>query len=152
MQDGGSADGEADDGSERGDQHEIGAEVREVGDHGGDGEDDSQNVQPERSADLGACQGVRVIAQPELQQESGEPDGGYDDQGQRTIKSGAAGVDDHQSEREQEESGGDDGPAARLRLWLGGRVGCSVRQGVPSQVIQGRVWRFKWVAVSYWPL
>ena len=139
MQDGGSADGEADDSSQCGHQHEIGTEVKQVGCYGGDGEDDSQYVQPQRSAYSGACLSVRVLAQAELQQESGESDRRYDNEGERTGKSGTAGVDHHQSEREQEQSGGDDRPAARLGLGLGprGRVGSGVGQGVPSQVIQG---------------
>jgi hypothetical protein len=146
MQDSGPADRKADNGSQRGYQHEIGAEVKDVGQNGGDGEDDSQYVEPQWGVDLGGSLRAQVLAKTQLQQESCESDGRHDDQGQRTVERGAASVDHHQSEREQEQSGGDDSPAARLRLWRGrgGRVGSGVGQGVPSQVIQGGVWRFKW--------
>lgn len=123
----GAADGEADDGSEGGDQHEVGAEVEDVGEDCGDGEDESQGVDPERSADWGA----EVFAETELQQESGEADGGNDDQSQRAGEGATAGVDDDQREGEEKESGSEDGPAA----WrvIGVRLGSGVGQGVLSQ-------------------
>jgi hypothetical protein len=143
MKDGGSADGEADNGSQRGHQHEIGAEVKDVGQHGGDREDESQYVEPQRGVDLGGSLGAQVLAKAQLQQQRCESNGGNDDQGKRTVERGAAGVDHYHSEREQEQSGGDDGPPARLWLGRGRRVGSGVGQGVPSQVIQVGVWRFK---------
>jgi hypothetical protein len=116
VENGGSADGEADDGSERGDQHEVRAEAKNVGEYGSDCEDQSQHVQPKRSADFGASFGaqISISAQTQLRQQSGESDGGHDDQGERTGKRRAAGVDDDQSEREQEEAGGQNAPAAGL--------------------------------------
>ncbi len=135
MQDGDAADGEADHGSQRGDLHYGRAEVEDVGGDGGDREDESQHIEPERGADWSA----QVFAKTQLQQQSGESDGRHDHQGDRAGESGTAGIDHHQSEREQEKSGGNNAPAAGLRLGLerGGRVGSDVGQGVPSQVIQG---------------
>ena len=95
MQHGDAADGEAENGSEGGDQHEVGGEVEDVGKYSGDREEESQHVEPERSADWGA----QVFAETELQQEGGESDGGDDDQGQGTGESAVAGVDDDQSQR-----------------------------------------------------
>jgi hypothetical protein len=50
VQHGGAADGEADYGSQRGDQQEVGAEVEDVGEYGSDREDESQYIEPERGA------------------------------------------------------------------------------------------------------
>jgi hypothetical protein len=50
VQHGGAADGEADHGSQRGDQQEVGAEVEDVGEDGSDREDESQYIEPERGA------------------------------------------------------------------------------------------------------
>lgn len=122
MEDRGTADGEADYGSESGDQCEVGAEVEDVGCDGGDREDESNHVEPER----GVYWSAEIFAEPELQQKSGESDGRYDDQSQGTGESAVAGVDDHQSKRQEKESGGDDGPTAGLGRR--GRVGMRVGQ------------------------
>jgi hypothetical protein len=94
-EDDGAADGEADHGSQRGDQHEVGAEVDDVGEHRGDRKDESQYIEPERGADV-----AHVFAQTKLQQESGESDSRHDHQREWAGESGTAGVDHHQSERE----------------------------------------------------
>jgi hypothetical protein len=124
VEDGGAADGEADYGCEGGDQHDVRAEVEDIGKDGGNGEEESEYVEPERGVDRSA----EILAETELQQESGESDGGYDDQGERTGESAAAGVDDDQGEREKKEAGGEDGPASGRRR--GARVGSGVGQGV----------------------
>ena len=76
-EDGDAAAREADHCSQRGDQHYVRAEVEEVGEDGGDREDESQHIEPERRADWSA----QVFAKAELQQESGESDGRYDHHG-----------------------------------------------------------------------
>ncbi len=97
MQHGGAADGEADYGSQRGDQQEVGAEVEDVGEDGSDREDESQYIEPER----GANRRAQVFPETELKQESGKTDGSHHDKGKRTGERGTAGIDHHQSEREQ---------------------------------------------------
>lgn len=72
--------------------------MENVGENGGDREDESGNIEPQWSADFRArC----ILAKPKLEQESGESDGGYNHESERTGKRGTAGVDHHQSEREQ---------------------------------------------------
>lgn len=149
MQDGSSADREAADGSESGDHHQVGAGVEKVGEDGAEGEDESQHIEPERRADAGAD----VFAKTKFEQESGESDGRHHDQRQRAEERGPAGVDHDQSEREQQESRGDDAPAAGLgrQIWLGlgrDRIGRGVRQGIPFQVIQGGARGFKSLPVA----
>ncbi len=131
VQDGGAADGEADHGSQRGDEQEVGAEVEEVGEDGGDREDQSHYIEPERGADRRG----QVFAETQLQEQSGESDGSDDDKGERAEERGAAGVDHHQSQCEKEQTGSHDAPAAGLGR--GNRVGSGVGQGLPFQVIQG---------------
>ena len=48
------ADGEAEDCAEGGDLHQIRVEMETVGENRADGEDQSQNIQPERRADGGS--------------------------------------------------------------------------------------------------
>jgi len=72
--------------------------MEDVGEDRGDGEEESQYIQPQRRAD----RNTQVFAETELQQNSGQPDGSDDDQGERAKERGMAGVDDHHSECEQE--------------------------------------------------
>ena len=122
--------------------------MEDVGENRRDREHDSQGIEPEWRADVVPYLGALVLAKAQLQQECGESDGRHDHESERTGERGPAGVDHHQSEREQKQSGGNDGPAARLPLWLGlgrgGRVGSGIGQGIPSQVIQGEVRGFQW--------
>lgn len=111
MQDHDTADGEAADGSERGHEHKVGAEMADVSEDRGNRADQSQYVEPEWRANLSA----QVPAQTKLQQERGESDGGDNDQSQRAGESPMAGVDHHESESEKKKSGGDDGRARALR-------------------------------------
>ena len=134
---GGAADGEAENGSQSGDEHEIGAEVHEVGDHGSEGEDESEHVEPERGANPAAA----LRAKTKLQEKSRESDGRDDNQGEWTVEGRAGGVDYHQSEGEEQQSGGNNAPAPGLERR--DRVGSGVGHGVPSQVIQGGVRVFK---------
>lgn len=64
VQDGDAADSEANHGTQRCDQQDGGAEVKDISEDGGDGEDKSEYVEPERGADRIAL----VLAEPELQQ------------------------------------------------------------------------------------
>src|ERR1700689_3503798 len=89
VQDDDAADGETADGSERSDQHEIGAGVEQVGGDRAEREYESQHVERERGADARAD----VFAKTKFQQESGESDGCHHDQRQRAEERGAAGVD-----------------------------------------------------------
>ena len=111
----------------------LATEVQDVGDDGGDGEDESQYVEPERGADPGAA----LFAKTKLQEKRRESDGRDDNQREWTIKGRTAGIDHHESESEEQQSGCNDAPAPGLGR--GHRVGRGVRQGVPSQVIQGGV-------------
>jgi len=115
--------------------------MEEVGEDGAEGEDESQDVQPERGADTGAD----IFAKTKFQQESGEPDGGHYDQCQRAEECGAAGVDHNQGERKQKQSGSDDAPAAGLLLRLGrrDRVGSGIGQEVPSKLYRAERGAFK---------
>jgi len=123
--------------------------MEDVGEDRRDREHESKSVEPKRGADVVPYLGAQVLAKTKLQEEGGESDSRYHHQGERAGKSGPAGVDHHQCEREEKQSGGNDGPAAGLPLWRGlelgrgGRVGSGVGQGVPSQVIQGGVRGFK---------
>ena len=143
MENGGAADGEAENRSQCGDEHDIGAEVHNVGDDGAEGEDESQYVEPEGSADPADA----FFAKAKLQEKGRESDGGDHNQGEWTVEGRAAGVDHHESESEEQQSGGDDarapGPGRGCRVRRG------VRQGVPSQVIQGgvRVFKSGWACV-----
>lgn len=129
VEDGGGADGEADYGAQGGDEHGVGGPVEDVGGEGGEGEGYAYHVEPEGGADGGAWDAVS--AEAELEEEGGEADGGYDDQGEGTVEGAVAGVDDDQGEGEEEQGRGEDGPAA----WWGrrGRLGSGVWQGVPLQ-------------------
>ncbi len=119
--------------------------MQDVGDDGGDGEDESQYVEPERGANPAAA----LRAKTKLQEKSGESDGRHHDQGEWAGEGRAARVDHHQSQGEEQQSGGDDAPALGLGCW--GRVGSGVGQGVPSQVIQGgvRVFQIKRNRLSF---
>ena len=64
VQDGHAADGETNYGSQGGDQQDGGAEVKDISEDGGDGEDEAEYVEPERGADRIAL----VLAETELQQ------------------------------------------------------------------------------------
>lgn len=77
---------------------------------------------------------AHVFSQSELQQERGKANRSYDHQSQWAGKRWPTRIQDDQGEREQEEAGGNDAPAARFRL--GFRVGIVLGQGFPSQVIQ----------------
>ena len=98
MQHSGSTDGEAENGSQRGNQQKIAAETKDVGEDGGDGKDESQNIEPEGRADRSVQIFIPVSAQAQLQQESRQPNGSDDDQRERTEEGGTASVDDYQSE------------------------------------------------------
>ena len=127
----GAAHAKAKNGSQGRDHHQVRAKVHDVGQYGGHCEDQSQNIEPERGSDFSA----HILAKAKLQQERGKSDGRDDDQGERAGESGAAGINHHQSEREEQEPGGNDTPTAGLGCGIGGGVG----QGVPPQVIQGGV-------------
>jgi len=45
---------------------------------------------------------AHVFAEAKLQQECGQSDGGYDNEGQRAQERSAVGVDDHQRQGEQQ--------------------------------------------------
>ena len=51
VQHGGTADAEADDCSQRGEQQEVRAKMEKVGEDGGSGEDKSKHIEPKRGAD-----------------------------------------------------------------------------------------------------
>ena len=125
------ADAEAQNGSQGGDQHDVCAEVDDVGDDRCDSEKQSQDVEPEWGVDVGG----RVPAKTQLQQESSESDGCDYHQGEWAGEGGMAGINHDQREREEQQSGGNDAPASRFGR--GTRIGCDVRQGVSSKVIQG---------------
>jgi len=134
----GAADGKAENRSQCRDEHDIGAEVHDVGDDGSEGEDETQHVEPEWGANPGAA----FFAKAKLQEKRRKSDGRDHNQGEWTREGRTAGIDHHESESEQQESGGNDAPAPGLGR--GNRVGSGVRQGVPSQVIQGGVLVFKY--------
>lgn len=119
--------------------------MQDVGDDGGEGEDESQYVEPERGANPAAA----LRAKTKLQEKSRESDGRDNNQGEWTGEGRAARVDHHESQGEEQQSGGNDGPAPGLGR--GGRVGSGVGQGVPSQVIQGgvRVFQIKRNRLSF---
>ena len=138
-QHGGSADAEADYCSQRGEQQEVRAKMEKVGEDGGQGEDKSKHIEPERGAD------GQIFAETEFEQESGQSNGSDDDKSERAEKRGTAGVDYHQSECDQQQTCGNNAPAAGLGR--AGRIGSGVGQGVPS-LIQGRGRSFQmgWVS------
>jgi hypothetical protein len=141
----GAADGEAENGSQCGDEHDIGAEMQDVDDDGGEGEDETEYVEPERGANPAAA----LRAKTKLQEKSRESDGRDNNQGEWTGEGRAARVDHHESQGEEQQSGGNDAPAPGLGS--GARVGSGVGQGVPSQVIQGgvRVFQIKRNRLSF---
>lgn len=102
------AEGEADDGSEGGEEEFVGAEMKLVGEDGGEGEQDCEDVEAERGADRGS----EIASQAELEQKGGEPDGGDDDDGERAGECGSAGVENDDGESEEKKSGSDEAPAA----------------------------------------
>jgi len=53
------------------------------------GKEDSENVQPKRRMDVG-----EILTKANLEEQGGESDGGDDDQGDGTVKSSGAGIDD----------------------------------------------------------
>ena len=130
----------ADYGAKGGDEHGVGVPVEDVGGDGGEGEGYAYDVEPEGSADGGSWDAVS--AEAELEEEGGQADGGYYDQGEGAVEGAVAGVDDDQGQGEEEQGRGEDGPAA----WWGrrGRLGSGVWQGVPlPMVIQGEGGVFK---------
>jgi len=139
------ADGKTENGSQRGNQQEVGAEVKDVGEDGGDGENESQHVKPEGSAYRSAQIFIRVSvffsAQAQLQQESRQPNGSDDDQCERTEEGRPASVDHYEGEGGEQQTRGNDTPAAWLGHW--DRVGSGIGQEVSSQVIQGEARVFK---------
>ena len=64
VQHGDAADGEANYGSQRGDQQEGGTEAKDISKDGGDGEGESEYIEPERGVDRVTL----VLAEAELQQ------------------------------------------------------------------------------------
>jgi hypothetical protein len=132
------ADAEAKDGAESGDLHANGAELKAVGEDGGEGEGKSEHVQPHG----GMNRRAEVVAQTELQQQGSQSDCRNHNQGDGAEEGGGAGVDHHQSESEQKEARSDNGPAARFGG--GSRVGCAVGQGVRLQAVQRRLYRSGW--------
>ena len=124
MQHGGTADTEADDCSQRGEQQEVRAKMEKVSEDGGHGEDKSKHIEPERGAN------GQIFAETEFEQESGQSNGSDDDKSERAEERGTAGVDHHQSECDQQQTCGNDAPAAGLGR--AGRIGSGVGQGVPS--------------------
>ena len=99
--------------------------MQHVGEHCGDREDQSKNIQPKGGMDRPSY----ILVKAELKQERGQPDRGDYYQGEWTEEGAVTGVDDNQSEGDQEKSSRDDGPAAR-RL---GRFDRGFGQGVVIQ-------------------
>ena len=137
MQDYNAANGEADDRAEGRDLRQIGAEAETFGKNSGEGARQAQSIEPHRSVDWIAD----IRAQTELQQQSSQPNGRDDDDGQRALECAAAGVENHQGECEKQQGSRKDGPAARPVR--GRRVGSGVGQGVPVQSYTGRMEVFK---------
>ncbi len=104
--------GEADDGTQCGDEHDIGIAVEKIGEDGANGESQPQHVQPQGRVDSL----VEILSQPKLQEDRGQSDRSNDNQRQRTQECATPGVKNYEGERKQKESGGDKAPAARLGL------------------------------------
>ena len=64
-------DGKTENGSQRGNQQEVGAEMKDVGEEGGDGEDESEHIEPKWSANPTTQLSFFVSAQAQLQQKGG---------------------------------------------------------------------------------
>jgi hypothetical protein len=126
-----SADGEAHNSAQSGNRQKRSAQTQYVSKDSGNSEDQSQHIQPHGRLNADA----RSATQAELQQECGKSDSRYDDQRQRTEESAAACVENDQSESEQQESGGEDGPARRLGR--SGRVGSGVGQESVPKLYRG---------------
>jgi len=103
-----SADSKAEHCSQRRDQQQIGAEMQNVGEDGGDRKEKSKTLSQSERELVWAN-----LCADELKQQSGQTDGCDHNQGKRAEERGAAGVNHHQSEREKQQTGGNDAPAAR---------------------------------------
>jgi hypothetical protein len=103
------------------------AEVQRVGKDRRDRTDQSHHIEPEWGADS-----PDILAQPELQEKSSKADGCDYYQSQWAEERGAARVDHHQGEGEQEQSCGEDRPAARTSACV--RIGSGVGQGIPLKL------------------
>ncbi len=89
---------ETDHGSEGSHLHQVGAEVKSIGKNRGDGAQQAEHIEPQRSAYRDAY----IFSETKLHQKSSESDGGYHYDGQRTGESAAVGVDNHQHEGEKQ--------------------------------------------------
>ena len=133
MENEGSADTETDYSSEGDEIEDAAGEPQIIGEHGGHGTDNTQNIQPERRADVG-----EIAAKPDLKQQGGESNGGDGDQSNRAVEGVRSGVDDDQSEGEEEEAGSDHGPSpCDFGVGVGARLRRRGRQATSGQVSMG---------------
>ena len=131
MKNDGPADSETNDCPKCGDDHQVRAQLQVIGKNGREGEQQSKHIKPQRGVD-GRTQ---IFAQTELHEQCGEPDGGDNDESQRTGKRRATGVDDDESESQHEQARGKNTPAARLRR--DGRVGIVLGQRSSLKLYSG---------------
>src|SRR5690349_21192667 len=118
-----SANRKTDDRCQRGCEHPCRTKMQNIGEQRGSGKQQRQQVQPERSMSVGR----RILSQPELQEQRGKSDSSHYHQRQRAVKGRAAGVEHDQRQGQQQQSGGNDAPAA---LFQGRRgSGTLFRQG-----------------------
>jgi len=132
-QNNGAANAETDYGSQSG-QHQVArAEVKDVGEDRRQRENQAGNIQPEWSADGSAP----MVAQAQLQQNRGQPNGGQNYDRQGTRKGRVPRVDNHKRQGEKEQAGGNQSPATRFVLRT--RIGSGIGQGVvPSYTRHGQ--------------
>jgi hypothetical protein len=77
---GNATDGETRDRSQRCNQHDIWAEMKNIGEYRANREGQPQHIQPERRVDAGA----QVLPEPKLEQERSQSDGCDHDKSERT--------------------------------------------------------------------
>lgn len=108
---------ETDDGSECGNQHDVRAEMKEVGQYRADGEYEAQYIQPQGWVNFP----VEIFAQAQLQKERGQADGCNYEERKRTQECSLPGVENDESESKKKQPSGHQRPAARLsrNIWIG---------------------------------
>lgn len=124
------------DGRESGNLGEYRAQVEEIREESTECTKQAENVKPDGEANrFGSW-----AAKPKLEEGGGESNGRNDYYSQRATKSGPAGVEHDEGESAQQETRGDDGPAAgQVGKWFGQsdvvfagsgqRLNCSRRGG-----------------------